>query len=126
MKPASCKQKGRSYQQWVRDELLKAFPVLEQDDIKSTSMGAQGVDVQLSPAAQKLFPFDIECKAVERINVWEAWKQASANAKKNDPILFIKRNRVRPLVVLDAEQFISIMAEINSGRGNVSNNRDGS
>ena len=62
IKPSSSKAKGRRLQQAVRDGILEAFPALEPDDVKSTSMGAGGEDVQLSPAARKLFPYQIECK----------------------------------------------------------------
>jgi len=61
MTPQSAKQKGRLLQQWVRDKLLEYAPELEPDDIKSTSMGAGGEDVQLSPAARKMYPYQIEC-----------------------------------------------------------------
>lgn len=63
MKTSSAKAKGRKLQQHVRDVLLEAFPTLEPDDVKSTSMGAQGEDVQLSPAARKLMPIAVETKA---------------------------------------------------------------
>ena len=59
MKPQSAKAKGRNLQKWVRDLLLENFPTLEADDVRSTSMGAGGEDVQLSPAARKLFKFSV-------------------------------------------------------------------
>ena len=47
--------------------LLALAPSLEPDDIKSTSMGAGGEDVQLSPAARAVYPIQIECKNLAKI-----------------------------------------------------------
>jgi len=48
----AAKAKGRLGQQEIRDRLLETFPEFEPDDIKSTTMGDTGCDVQLSPAAK--------------------------------------------------------------------------
>ena len=112
MKPQSAKAKGRNLQKWVRDLLLESFPQLEEDDVRSTSMGAGGEDLQLSPAARKLFGFSIECKNQERLNVWDAYVQASANSGKHEPLLVMKKNRKKPLVVIDAETFVQIIKKL--------------
>lgn len=62
MKPSSAKAKGRKLQQQVRDLILETFSDLEPDDVRSTSMGAGGEDVLLSPLARRKFPFSVECK----------------------------------------------------------------
>ena len=77
-------------------------------------MGAGGEDVMLSPKARALFPYSIECKNVEKLNLWEAWKQAEANAGGYEPLLIIKRNRQKPLAVVDAEHFIGVLNEDDS------------
>ena len=51
---SSSKAKGRLGQQEVRDKILKTFPELEPDDVRSTAMGQSGEDIQLSPRARKL------------------------------------------------------------------------
>ena len=109
MKTSSCKAKGRNLQKWVRDLILESFPSLEADDVRSTSMGAGGEDVQLSPAARKLFPFSLECKNVEKLNVWAAYEQAEANSGEHEPLLLMKKNRKKPLVVIDAEAFVKLL-----------------
>ena len=60
MKTRSAKNKGKRLQNSVRDILLETFTQLEEDDIKSTTMGESGEDIQLSPAARKLIPYAIE------------------------------------------------------------------
>ena len=72
MKTQSAKAKGRKLQQWVRDLILETWNELEPDDVRSTSMGAGGEDLQLSPAARRKFGYSVECKNVEKLNVWGA------------------------------------------------------
>ena len=112
MKPQSAKNKGRSLQNWTRDVILESFPSLEPDDVRSTSMGCGGEDIQLSPAARKLFGFSVECKNVERLNVYDAYDQACANCGDYEPILIMKKNRKKPLVVMDAETFIKLTTKL--------------
>lgn len=75
-------------------------------------MGCGGEDIQLSPAARKLFGFSIECKNVERLNVYDAYDQACVNSGDYEPILIMKKNRKKPLVVMDAETFIKLTAKL--------------
>ena len=106
MKPASAKNKGRKLQQWVRDLILRMHPSLEPDDVKSTSMGAGGEDVQLSPAARRLCPVSIECKSRASYAFYKDLDQAITNAPKDsEPILIAKANHRNPVVILDAEHF---------------------
>lgn len=95
----------------VRDLLLETFTDLEPDDVRSTSMGAGGEDLLLSPAARRKFPYSVECKNVEKLNVWGAYEQASANSGKHEPLLVMKKNHKKPLVVLDLETFIDLLKE---------------
>ena len=106
MKTQSCKAKGRRLQQWFRDKLIEILGI-DPQDIESRSMGASGEDIMLSKEARERFPYSVECKNVERVNIWEAYEQACNNCKeKYKPLLVIKRNHKDPLVVLDAEDFL--------------------
>ena len=105
MKPQSAKAKGRNFKKWVRDMLIEHCDV-HPEDIESRSMGAGGEDLIMARDARSKFPFSIECKNVEKLNVYEAYSQAEANSGKHEPILFMKKNRKKALVVLDAEWFI--------------------
>ena len=116
MKPASSKQKGRLFQQWVRDLILTTFLTLEPDDVKSTSMGASGEDVQLSPAARKLFPYQIECKSKASSQIHTYYEQAKTHGN-HEPIVFVKQDRKRPLAIVDAEHFLELIKTIN-GKSN--------
>ncbi len=109
IKTQSAKSKGRNLQKWMRDLILKTFPSLEQDDVKSTSMGAGGEDVQLSPAARKLFPYSIECKAHAAIAAYGFYEQAAKNSGGYEPLVVMKVDRKKPLVLLDAEVFMELV-----------------
>ena len=107
MKVQSGKAKGRRLQQWVRDLLVESLDI-HPEDIESRSMGAGGEDLIMSRAARQSFPYSIECKNQEKINVWSAYDQATENSGNYTPIVVIKRNRSKPLVVIDAESFIDL------------------
>lgn len=107
IKTSSAKNKGRKLQQWTRDKLLELVPTLEPDDVKSTSMGASGEDVQLSPAARKSVPMTFECKARKGIAVYGFYDQALENAPKGmEPVVILKADRKKPLALVDAEYFL--------------------
>ena len=107
MKTQSAKAKGRRFQQWVRNLLIEELSV-HPEDIESRSMGAGGEDLIMARAAREKFPYSIECKNQESLNVWKSYEQAESNSGDHEPILFIKRNNQKPLVVVDAEYFVKL------------------
>ena len=111
MKTQSAKSKGRRLQQEVRDLILETFNELEKDDVRSTSMGASGEDLLLSPAARKLFPFATECKNQEKLNIWSSLEQAETNAGKHIPLLIFKRNRSKTYAVLEFGKLLELLDE---------------
>ena len=110
MKTQSAKAKGRRLQQWVRDQLIEKLEV-HPEDVESRSMGAGGEDLIMAPSARERFPYSIECKNQEKVNLWEAYKQACDNSGKYEPIVVLKRNNHKPLVIIDAESFVKLHNE---------------
>jgi len=107
LKTQSGKAKGRRLQQWVMNQILDRFTGLSDDDVTSRSMGCGGEDVLLSPKARAKFPFSIEAKNTERLNLYKAYSQCIDNSKElHEPLLIIKKNHHKPLAVVDAEYFI--------------------
>jgi hypothetical protein len=102
MKTKSAKAKGRRLAQTVQVNLLEACPDLSQDDVRVTPSGVQGPDIQLSPAAQKRFPYAIECKNVESLCFSSAWRQAVSHSNQTGllPLLVACSNRAKPLCVI--------------------------
>ncbi len=112
MNTRSRKNKGKRLQNKVRDLLLETFQnELEQDDIKSTTMGESGEDVQLSPAARKLIPYAIECKNQESLSIWKCLEQAESNSNGYEPLLIFKRNRSKTYVTMDMKEFLRLLIE---------------
>ena len=113
MTPQSAKAKGRKLQQIVRDALLKTFPSLEKDDVRSTAMGQGGEDVQLSPAARKLFPYQIECKNKARAQV-QTWYDQAASHGNHQPILVVKQDNHEPLAIVTLTHFLELLQKTNN------------
>ena len=91
---------------------MRTFPELEPDDVRSTGMGQQGEDIQFSPAGAKRVGLSIECKSRDRIAVYSFIEQAKTNTTgERTPIVVVKQNRRRPLVVCDAEYFFEMLKE---------------
>ena len=107
MKTQSAKAKGRKLQKWMRELLIEKLDI-HPEDIESRSMGAGGEDLIMARAAREKFPLSVECKNHEKVNVWESYKQAEDNSKDYEPVVVIKRNNAKPLVVIDAEYFVSM------------------
>ena len=105
MKTQSAKAKGRRLQQWFRNLLVESLH-LDGEDLESRPMGSSGEDIIMGKQSRNVFPYSIECKNQEKLNVWDAYEQATANSGDHEPILFMKKNRKKPLVVVDAEWFI--------------------
>ena len=107
MKTSSAKAKGRNLQKKIRELLIEHLNI-DPEDTESRSMGAGGEDLIMARAARIAFPYSIECKNVEKLNVWEAYKQAKENSKDYEPLVVMKKNNHKALVVLDAEHFVQI------------------
>jgi hypothetical protein len=111
VKTQSAKAKGRRFQQWVRDKLIEQLGV-HPEDVESRSMGAGGEDLIMARAAREKFPYSIECKNQESLNIWKSYEQASSNSGDYEPVVFIKINNQKTLVVVDAEYFISLHSRV--------------
>ena len=111
MKPRSAKNKGKRLQNKVRDVILEKFDKLEPDDVRSITMGDAGEDILLSPAARRLFPFSVECKAQESLSIWSALQQAESNAGKHTPLVIFKRNRSKTYAVLEFKELLKLLDE---------------
>lgn len=109
--PKSAKAKGRRAVLEVRDLLRATFPHWEEDDIliQTTSVGGQ--DLHLSPRASQDFPYAIESKNVEALNLWKTIEQANKNAvkKRRLPIIFCRRNTTPLHVVIEAGEFVRLV-----------------
>ena len=107
MLTSSAKAKGRKLQQWFRNLLIEKLDI-HPEDIESRSMGASGEDLIMARAAREKFPYSIEAKNQESVNVWKAYEQAEENSGDYEPIVVLKRNKSKPLVLIDADYFVRL------------------
>jgi len=107
MKPSSAKAKGRGFQYKTRDIFLAGAEELEPDDIRSNPMGAHGEDLLMSPAARKIYPYSVECKNVEKLNIWGAIKQAKAHGE-HAPLVAFTKNHEDIYVCISIKEFMEL------------------
>jgi hypothetical protein len=112
IKISSAKGKGRGLQQWVCERIARLLhiPYNQQDDqcfIHAREMGQAGVDVILRGRVREVFPFDIECKSTEKLNITSAIHQAIANQKEGSRWLLVHKSRAlpEPVVTVSWETF---------------------
>ena len=101
-------------QKKVVAEILSAFPELTKNDVRSTSMGAGGRDVQLSEAALRRFPYDVECKSRAAIAIFADYNQAAGHGNAN-PLLVLKQNHSEPLAVVSLKHFMELVSGRSRG-----------
>lgn len=112
MKTRSAKNKGKRLQKQVQQLLLEktGHTGLVDGDIENTVMGESGRDIKLSPAAEKVIPFDIECKNQEKLNIWSALTQARDNTKDGRiPMLVFSKNRSDIYAVIQLEKLLDLL-----------------
>ena len=107
MLTSSAKAKGRKLQQWFRNLLIEKLDI-HPADIESRSMGASGEDLIMARAAREKFPYSVEAKNQESVNIWKAYEQAEENSGDYEPIVVLKRNKSKPLVLIDADYFVRL------------------
>lgn len=91
-------------------KLHRAFPALEDGDVRSCSMGSQGYDILLSPRAQKLIPCAIEVKRGKSFNLVKACKQAEEYSKWEEPVSMGRYDHDKQwYVCMHLEYFIKLL-----------------
>lgn len=116
MKTSSAKAKGRRLCQGVVSRLLGVFNGKLQDaDFQVTSSGATGEDITMSPLARQMFPFSIECKNQESLNIWKALEQAKSNCKEHTPLVVFSRNRSEVYCALKFDDLLKMFESKKHG-----------
>lgn len=111
MKPSSAKSKGRNLQKAVVELILNSYPELNQRDVQSTPMGANGADVKLSSVAFSALPFAIECKNIATFHGYSFMDQAEEHSRREGgiPVAVVKANSRDPLVIMSLEDLLSLL-----------------
>jgi|TARA_R110002020_G_scaffold121376_3_gene275874 hypothetical protein len=112
MKPNSRKAKGRYLQNIVKERIIKLYPVLGKDDIRTSLMSETGADIKLtSHTARKLFPYSIECKNRQDFKTLYAYFDQARRHLALEPLLVVKMNRERPLAVIDLDHLFELLED---------------
>ena len=78
-------------------------------------MGQSGEDVQLSPAARKLVPYQIEFKNKAKSQIHTYYEQAKTHGKY-EPLVVVKMDYKEPLAIVSAEHFFKLLKEHNENK----------
>jgi len=114
MKTSSAKAKGRRCAKEAKEVMLryaKHIPLeaeLTEEDLVVASSGQTGEDLLMSPAARLIFPWNIECKNVERLDLRKSWQQATSHGSYM-PLLVHTRNRDELLCTLRFEDLVALI-----------------
>ena len=73
-------------------------------------MGVAGTDIQLSPAARKLFPYDVECKNSEKLNIWASIEQCENNTNNgNNSLIVFSKNHKPTYICITLKHFMELL-----------------
>lgn len=116
MRTSSAKAKGRRLCQEVKALFEQYAETLNQDDIIIMPTSVPGSDLRLSLNAKKFFPFDVECKNQEKINIWDSIKQSEVRAKDDEiPLVVFSRNRSDTYVCINVIAFLDLLKHGSNG-----------
>lgn len=108
MTPKGSKAKGKRFSKYVAHFIAKTLGVAP-SDVRVPPTSVPGVDVWLSLDAFNKFPFGIECKHVEKLNIHDALKQAKANCKIGSPLVIFTRNHDEVYCALKLSDFMNAL-----------------
>jgi len=111
MKQISRRRKGKRLQNLVRAKILDTFDILRPTDVSVAKTGENGCDVKLSKIAKRILPYQFECKYQERLSTLHRWFNQSRKHGRLEPILVVKMNDKKPLLVMDLDHFFEIVKE---------------
>ena len=116
IKVSSRKGKGRGFQQWVCSEISTITGVPydqgdEQCEIHSKEMTLNGKDIVLRGLALERFPFSVECKNTESLDLYKTVMQAKGNQTAGTQYLIVHKRKSlpEPVVIMDWSAFSHII-----------------
>lgn len=112
IKRATAKAKGMNFQRDIAMLIseITGIPFEKDGLIESRTSGCNGTDICLRGEAKKLFPFSVECKAVENLNLVEAINQAKDNKQEGTDWLLVHRRKAleNDVVIMDIDAFVAL------------------
>ncbi|MCI0557718.1 MAG: hypothetical protein MN733_04430, partial [Nitrososphaera sp.] len=71
-------------------------------------------DITCSTAGYALLPYQWECKAHARFAGYAFLDQAVQHGHRT-PVVVVRANRRRPIVIVDAEHFLNLVSQVQKG-----------
>ncbi len=106
----SRKAKGKRLENWIAEQVKRAFPELTNDDLRVNIGAETGMDLKLSQRAMQVFPYGVEAKYQEATaNLYAFYEQSRANSGSLEPLVIIKKNREIPLAIISADHFFELI-----------------
>ena len=100
--PIHSKNKGSAFERYTSQELKK----FGYDAYRSQQYcGAKGDADVIAPS----FPFHIECKRIERLNINKALEQATRDSRGKPPCVIHKKNRGETLFTCRLEDLLNLL-----------------
>jgi hypothetical protein len=90
----SAKAKGRNLQKWVLDRIAYLLDYVLPNDkdislLRSREMGQNGTDIVIAEKLREKFPYAVECKNCEKINLFQFITQAKKNVTVDLPFVML-------------------------------------
>jgi hypothetical protein len=77
-------------------------------------MGAGGEDILFSQKAGDMLGISVECKSRNTMAIYAFYSQAADNCPEGrEPVVVVKQNYSKPLVVIDAEYYVKLLKGTN-------------
>lgn len=109
MKTRSIKTKSKRVEKLVANRIKEAFSFID-DDIRITVGSENGADIKLSARAKARFPFSVEVKARASFEtLYKFYEQAKSHEPKLIPIVVLKGDYKEPLVLLNFDNFLTLV-----------------
>ena len=112
IKPRSAKNKGSQLQKDFCELIASItgstyIPGDDDSQIKSRPMGLSGLDIVMDKETRQKFPYSVECKNQESLNLLDAIEQARSNELEDTDWLVVHRrkNLKEDVVIMSVEAF---------------------
>ena len=102
--PINSKQKGARFERQIAQLLTEwGYPAHRSQQF----CGANGDADVTCPT----FPFSVECKHVEKLNLWKAFEVAIRDSKDQPPCIIHTKNRHDNLITIKLDDFLKLMKQ---------------
>lgn len=119
IKVSSARGKGMGFQKWICAQLslLLNIPYNQSDDeslIASRPSGGHKTDIILRGRAKQVFPFSIEAKAQENMNLVDTIEQAKTNTEAGTSWMVVHKRKAlsEPVVIVGWKTFTELYKKV--------------